>query len=271
MNDAITKDRSPRSPSITLEEAISMTRKLYDQIRTAAVVPEIAVKPLGYSGTNGTAMSTIATLGQYGLLSRSGKTVSITALAVKILHPKSPEQLVEAIREAALAPKVMSELAEGYLECGQSVIEGHLIQTGFNPDRARRVAAIHLANKAFAKLSESNIVEVPQTPSLFEAETVEPLQQSEQRPTPRLQQPQKDSVTIPENHKMLAQYSIPLGENQATLVFTGTELTPEDFEALGDFVAFAKRQFERTLKKQAQVAQVFRPPTVDFGDDNQNS
>lgn len=61
------------------------------------------------------------------------------------------------------------------------------------------------------------------------------------------------SITAPPavvqpGHKMLAQYTIPLGSNQATLVFTGEQLTPDDFDALVDFVQFSKRQFERALK-----------------------
>jgi hypothetical protein len=139
MADDISKDRSPRSPGGTLEESINMTRKLFEQIRTATVIPEIAVKILGYGGINGAAMGALATLGQYGLVDRTKGNVAITSLAVKILHPKSGEQQEASIREAALTPKVMQELYRDFFDCSPAVIQGHLIQNNFTPERARKL------------------------------------------------------------------------------------------------------------------------------------
>lgn len=50
--------------------------------------------------------------------------------------------------------------------------------------------------------------------------------------------------------KMLAKYSVPLGANEAEIVFTGAELHPEDFDALADYVAIFKKQHERKLKAE---------------------
>ncbi len=50
------------------------------------------------------------------------------------------------------------------------------------------------------------------------------------------------------NKTVLAQYSIPLAGSEATLVFTGRSLSPDDFDALADYVALFKKQFQRRLK-----------------------
>lgn len=48
--------------------------------------------------------------------------------------------------------------------------------------------------------------------------------------------------------QVLAKYSIPLGENEAEIIFTGAELHPEDFDALADYVALFKKQHLRKMQ-----------------------
>jgi hypothetical protein len=45
---------------------------------------------------------------------------------------------------------------------------------------------------------------------------------------------------------------IPLGANQATLKFSGENLTTDDFDALVEFVEFAKKQFTRKSKSRSE-------------------
>lgn len=250
MSDEITKDRSPRAPGITLQDAIEISRKLYGQARNAALKPEIAAKALGYSGLNGAALAILATLSQYGLVDRSKGMVAVTPLAVRILHPISDDQCAKAIKDAATAPSIFTGLLNGFEERSPEVVAGHLIQNGFNPDRAKKVAGVYAANRAFAKLevvrntpleeTEERITEPQSSPVMgFSHSFPQPQQAVETAPP---------AVKLPESHKMLAQYTIPLGANQATLVFTGEALTPDDFDALIDFVSFSKRQFERATK-----------------------
>lgn len=254
----IPQDRSPRSPNLPLAESISLTAKLFDAIRSATVGPEIAVKPLGYGGTNGAAMTTLATLAQYGLVDRTGGKVAVTPLAIRIIHPKGDDQKELAVREAALTPRVMKELHDGYLDCAESVISGHLIQSGFNADKAKKLASIHVANKAFAKLGQSALTVETEADSHVTdynlnarltsgATEIASSKQQIYFPPPSLQPPPKNTANV------LAQYTIPLGANQATLVFTGEELTDDDFDALADFVEFAKKQFVRAAKKEKEV------------------
>lgn len=245
MNDTVAQDRSPRSPSLPLQDSISLTAKLFDGIRTATVAPNVAVKPLGYGSTNGAAMSTLATLAQYGLIDRSGGKVTVTPLGIKILHPKGDDQRETAIREAALFPRVMKDLYDGYLECAESVITGHLIQSGFTADRAKKLASIHAANKTFAKLAPQEQHSELSEDADVTVDKKETSLTSGAAVAVSVQQPAHQP---PSSNTVLAQYSIPLGSNQATLVFTGSQLTADDFDELIDFVAFSKRQFQRAIK-----------------------
>ena len=153
MSDEITKDRSPRSPSITLEDALNLTKKLHAQARTAALKPDNAARALGYSGLTGASLGVLASLGQYGLIDRTGGNVSVSSLAVKILHPRDEAQRLAAVREAAM-PKVFLDILKGFEDCSADVITNHLIQEKFTPDRARKVAHVFIANRKFAKLDE---------------------------------------------------------------------------------------------------------------------
>jgi hypothetical protein len=66
--------------------------------------------------------------------------------------------------------------------------------------------------------------------------------------------------------KKLAEYSIPLGANQATLIFCGEKLSADDFDALVDFVEFSKRQFVRAQKasyERVKVESLDSPATQD--------
>src|ERR1700737_4834663 len=110
MEDEIKITRSPRSPSTPLSDAIEQIRKLHSQIGRAKVKPESAVIALGYKGLNGAALSTLGTLSQYGLIERSGGEVSVTPLAVKLLHPTGEDQHREALRNAALNPPIFGEI-----------------------------------------------------------------------------------------------------------------------------------------------------------------
>src|SRR5207237_717331 len=122
-------------------------KKLHSQIGKAAVKPESAAVALGYKGLNGAALTTLGTLSQYGLIERARGTVTVTGLAIRILHPTGDSQLKDALREAALAPKVFQDIHENLGQCSVEVLTSHLVQNNFTPDRAKRTASVYAANK----------------------------------------------------------------------------------------------------------------------------
>jgi hypothetical protein len=199
---------------------------------------------------NGAALTTLGLLNGYGLIDRTrGEGLSVSPLAIRLFHPTSPDQELMAKREAALRPRIFNELLTGgFHSCAEEVLTSHLIQSGFTPDGARKAASIYKTNAEFAQITESTLL----PPSISSSpgqdppmETYPPLAAPSPVPTPQAQQAPGEAAVGPATTKILARYSIPLGANEATLVFTGQTLSPDDFDALAEYVALFKKQHER--------------------------
>lgn len=240
---------------------------MHGQCRRNLVDAETAVKSMGLNSLHGAALTLLSSMREYGLIDRPSGKVALTALAVRIVHPTSDQQREEAIREAALSPKVFQTLLKNFGDCSENVLESHLVQSAFTPIRAKQVAKVFIANKAFAKLSSESSVDVLELEE--DGETLAGTARSEVKKadsalslatplqaTAASETASPSTITPPAGNsfsfkgEMLAQYNIPLGGNQAYLAFTGKELVPEDFDALVDFVEFTKKQFVRALQAE---------------------
>lgn len=249
MSTEIAKQRSPNAPGTPLEEAIATAKRLYAAIRNASVKPDVAAKSIGYSGLNGAALTTLGTLSQYDLIDRSKGTVSVTPLALKILHPVG-ESPAEAIKQAALAPRVFSELHQGFHECSGDVIENHLIHAGFSPERAKKVAAVYAANKAFADLSPPSSVSKDNRPHSV-ISSPKPVQQ--ERP---IDINLDLGRVVAHPTQVVKTFTVPLDDgNEVELKFSGTEVGPDQLDALSEFVDFMKKRFKRKAATPAEEGQ----------------
>lgn len=252
MNPEISKQRSPNAPGVPLTDAITVASKLYNAIRGASVKPDVAVKALGYSGLNGAALTTLGMLSQYGLIERSKGMVTISPLAMGILHPLGQSQKDAAIRTAALSPRVFEELNEGFLDCAPGVIENHLIHQGFNPDRAKKVAAVYAENRTFANLQNpSNLPDSPPTmsPSTADIRTRTRNVSSERPLDVNLD---LSHVKTEKSLPLARQYRLPLDEDhEVQLFFYGEDVGTEQLEGLSAFLDFMTEQFK---KKEAAKA-----------------
>lgn len=253
MSSDIKQDRSPRSPKIPLKEALEYTRKLYGNAGRSIIPREMAAKAMGYGGLNGAALTTLATVSQYGLLEKQGNKVGVSPLALRIFHP-SLEGPDSAIREAALSPSVFQSVFENHHQLSEPLLANHLVHQGFTMEAAKKVASVYKENAEFAKLDIGGIDEANDKPladiRIDARDMAEP-----KGPLSDITSP----FTAPKETKqggenVLAEYSIPLGSNKATLVFIGEKLAAEDFDDLKDFIDFSKRQFERAKKSAASKA-----------------
>jgi hypothetical protein len=257
MSEEAKKDRSRNCPNIALASAIEFAKKLYEKAGKAKVRAEVAVNALGYAGLNGAALTTLGALSQYGLIDREkGSIVSISPQAIRLIHPLNKEQETQTLRELALNPKVFAELyAEGFQNGTEDLIANHLIQNGFTPNRARKVSTVFKTNIELSCLKGDSIV--------LQDETKDDMVKSAMKfgeglklgvspaaftPTIGLPRPSQQAAT-----PVLARYSVPLGENEATIEFTGTKLTPEDFDGLADYVKIFKAQFLRKKELEAKA------------------
>lgn len=105
------RTKSPKYPNYPLSKAIRNARKIFDADRTSPLPREVIAKHLGYSGLSGTADGAIATVVQYGLLERTGKSeMRLSQLAVDIIAPEDEQQKQAAINRAAFLPPLFSEI-----------------------------------------------------------------------------------------------------------------------------------------------------------------
>ena len=105
--------RSPNYPAVGLPEAIERVRKLYELQQQTPEERRIVAHHMGYSGLNGTSMKVLSSLIKYELLEKvKGGGLRVSDLAINILFPEGKDRSQQAIREAAFAPGLFSDIRE---------------------------------------------------------------------------------------------------------------------------------------------------------------
>lgn len=240
MSNEIQKDRSPKSPALRLEAALEVVKELHGKIGKSSVGPEIAYKALGFKGVNGSALTMVATLTQYGLIRRDQGNISISPLALQILWPTTEANKLEAIRSAALAPKVFSRIKQHYSECAASVLEGYLVQEKFTPERARIAATIYKDNSSFAKLDEMRYIAPGERETPLDIK-LEAHQQETSLALKNIESVMSDAGGKPRVEEL----SVPIADGLTARV--PFPMSDEDFELLIDTLQLWKKK----LTKQA--------------------
>lgn len=161
------RTRSPNYPAISLPDAIEKVTTLYQNQHTHGAPREVAVKSMGYNSLNGASATAISALHKYGLLDREGDEVKVSQRALRILHPHTPEERVEAVLEAASLPPLFVDLAErfpGRLP-NEEVLRNYLLRTGFAPRAVSSVILSYRETSDFVQriagdhLPQSDLVE----------------------------------------------------------------------------------------------------------------
>ena len=215
-------DRLSQFPRRSLEDCLRLGKQLLTKIGSSQVEPQVAIGAIGYTTMNGAAMSTLGALRQYGLIDRPrGKGVSASAILVKAAHSNDHALLVEV----AFRPTVFRQLREGgYETCADDVLMKQLEGRGLTSRAAREAVNVFRANTTFLGAA-------PNSP-VFSSTAPPPAEPSKPAPSPA---------------KQLAAYSFPLAGCDASLVFSGTRLGPEDLAILREHLdvisrTLAKRQ-----------------------------
>jgi hypothetical protein len=135
MSDQVKRVRSPNYPAVSLGQAISQLQPLFERINKHAAPKEAIVKGLGYGGWNGASAAVVSAHTKYGLLERDGELFKVTDRAMRIMFPKDATERQAALREAALAPSLYTELVEEYGETPphDDILVPWLIRRGFAP------------------------------------------------------------------------------------------------------------------------------------------
>ena len=103
------KQRNPRYPAFSLEQALNAVKKVYEKDRRIATMRDVAAKHMGYSGNNGSSARMLASVIQYGLLEDVGQgKVRVTELSEAIIHPKDEHERSALLNKAIYHPKTFN-------------------------------------------------------------------------------------------------------------------------------------------------------------------
>lgn len=152
------RKKSPRAPSIALDEALDRALKAYDKERLHPAPTQVVAQNIGYkSANNGAALSTLAALRYYGLLDRPKEGLLAVTKEVESFRFAPNEELRSSLLAKFLRqPPLFSDLLEKY-ESGlpsDANLKYELIQRGFAPTAAESVLAAFKRSVEFAGLYE---------------------------------------------------------------------------------------------------------------------
>lgn len=144
----MSRTRSPGYPSLSLTQAIELTKQLHSHDRTNPIDREAAAKNIGYSGITGASSKALADLSHYGLVERAGKgSLKVSQLAVDILYPVSTVDHARALEAAAMAPNLFAEIRAQFPDGipSENAFRGYLMRKSF------ATAAIPYVIKSYTK------------------------------------------------------------------------------------------------------------------------
>ncbi|MFG6431887.1 hypothetical protein [Roseateles sp. LYH14W] len=163
------RKKSPRAPSIALDEALERALRAYEKERLHPAPTEVVAQNLGYKTANsGTALGAIASLRYYGLIERPRDGVLAVTKNVES-YKFTPDELHrrELLVGFLRTPPLFAELLEQYSSGlpSDANIRYELIQRGFLPPAAESAAAIFRRSVDFAsyflRVNEQERVERP--------------------------------------------------------------------------------------------------------------
>ena len=164
MNDAAARKKSPRAPSMALDEALERAIGVYEKERRHATPTEVVANDLGYkSANNGSAMSAIAALRSFGLLEKVQEGKLAISKEVEMYRFAPSEDLRNQLRIKWLRnPGIFAQMLDSYSTAlpSDANLRFDLIQRGFSPASAESTLAVFKKSVEFARYFEQrNTVE----------------------------------------------------------------------------------------------------------------
>lgn len=157
------RKKSPRAPSIPLEEALERAIKAYDKERLHAAPTDVVAQNIGYKGANnGAALAAIAALRYYGLLERPKEGELAVSKDVESFRFAPDENIKRALLIQFLKkPPLFAELLDKYTTGlpSDANLKFELIKRGFAPAQAESVLAAFRRSVEFAGYFDRPVVQ----------------------------------------------------------------------------------------------------------------
>ncbi len=188
-----TRHRSPSYPTIGLRESVDRLEKFYTADGKAGAPPEIAVKHMGFATAHGQAMSALAALKKFGIVSEANGRIIPSQRGIEIVRlPKDDPRRLQALKQAAIAPPIYRELIEQHKDTGlpgEGVLESELeTYRNFNPNAVRGFVEDFKDTLEFAGLSDFSALELPvEDEDVPEESVIQPTRNVQQPPPPMVQ------------------------------------------------------------------------------------
>lgn len=155
---SLTIKRSPRAPSVPLDEAIERARKVYAKENCHPAPADAVAQHLGYTNArNGAAASTIATLRYYGLVERGEtKTIVVSKELQDYVYAPSADIKRGLLIKWLRTPPIFNELLDEYVGHlpSDETLKFRLIQKGFSPEAADSCRDVFKQSVAFVGFYE---------------------------------------------------------------------------------------------------------------------
>lgn len=187
----VPRKKSPRAPTIPLDEAIERVMKVYDKERLHPAPTDVVAQNLGYKGaSSGSALAAMASLRYYGLLERPRDGLLAVTKDVEALKFAPEESLKRLLILGFLRrPALFAELLEKYSTGlpSDANLKYDLIQRGFLPTTASDVVSVFRRSADFARYfdnggadlsGDTDLPEQGPAPSLVASEARESVQPS---------------------------------------------------------------------------------------------
>lgn len=157
MNEVVRK-KSPRAPSLSLDDAIERVMRVYDRERRHPAPTDVVAQHLGYkSANNGTALAALASLRSYGLLEKAGDGKLAVPREVEDYRFTPDESMKAALRKRWLeTPTVFRDLLQKYGSGlpSDATLRFDLVGRGFSPASAETTLRIFKKSIAFSGVRE---------------------------------------------------------------------------------------------------------------------
>lgn len=171
------RKKSPRAPSMTLNDALDRVLKVYEHERLHPAPIEVIAAGMGYkSANNGSALAAIASLRYYGLLERpKDGFLAVTKNVELYKFTPSDSKRKALLNDFLKSPPLYAELLEQYSSGlpSDATLVYELIQRGFIPSAAESALSCFKQSVQFAAYFEQRATQaIPQAEDdLYEPES----------------------------------------------------------------------------------------------------
>jgi hypothetical protein len=229
--------RSPNYPAIGLRESYQRTKQLWIKEKRTAVPADVAAKAIGYSGLSGPSRTTLAAMKKYGLVESDDKTVKVSELALRMIHPANEQDEVKAFQEAALKPELFAQLFSSHQDASDDALRSYLItKLEFSETGAKQLIKAYRETIEVARFDKPGPEPLTRGPG-DAMEMADDVEVSVRPSLGRVLTPSVASAAQPSQT-----LSVPVGPDVfAEVRITGGELRAEYLEALREYLELAKK------------------------------